>query len=137
MAREISWREALDEAGTRLAEIRERHGADSTAFYLGNPTGNDGPTILYIGAFLKALGSRRRYTASSVDHFPKLLANACLYGGNQGIPVPDVDRTSYFLILGANPAGPGFHRAFRRSLGLTPGDYSRLLESGGEPKHVP
>ena len=90
---EISWDDALTEAGDRLCEIRERHGADSIAVYLGNPTANDGPAILYGGAFLKALGSKRRYTASSVDQLPKMLVNACLFGGNLTIPVPDVDRT--------------------------------------------
>jgi anaerobic selenocysteine-containing dehydrogenase len=100
---EVSWEEALAEAGERLVDVRRRHGADSIAFYLGNPTGNDGPTILYIGAFLEVLGSNRRYSASSLDQLPKMLANACLFGGNATIAVPDVDRTKYFLMLGANP----------------------------------
>lgn len=101
--REVSWQEALDETADRLGEIRERHGADANALYLGNPTANDGPTILYLGAFQKALGSRRRYNSSSVDQLPKMLVNACLIGGNATLSVPDVDRTSHFLILGANP----------------------------------
>jgi anaerobic selenocysteine-containing dehydrogenase len=119
---EISWDDALAEAGDRLAELRARHGADSIAFYIGNPTANDGPAILYLGAFLKALGTKRRYSASSVDQLPKMLANACLYGGNLTIPVPDVDRTSYFLMLGANPV------VSNGSLMTAPGMKKRLRE---------
>jgi anaerobic selenocysteine-containing dehydrogenase len=101
--KEISWDEALAEAGERLVDVRRRHGADAIGFYIGNPTGNDGPAILYAGALLQVLGTKRRYSASSLDQLPKMLANACLYGGNATIAVPDVDRTDYFLILGANP----------------------------------
>src|SRR2546423_8748172 len=101
--REISWDEALAEAGERLVDVRRRHGADAIGFYIGNPTGNDGPAILYAGALLQVLGTKRRYSASSLDQLPKMLANACLFGGNATIAVPDVDRTDYFLMLGANP----------------------------------
>jgi len=38
---EVSWEEALEEAASRLREIREQHGADAIATYLGNPNAHD------------------------------------------------------------------------------------------------
>src|SRR4051794_29539688 len=34
---------------------------------------------------------------------PKQVSNAFLYGSGFSFPIPDVDRTQYFLMLGANP----------------------------------
>ena len=101
--KEVSWEDAFAETGERLVEVRAQHGANAIGFYIGNPTGNDGPAILYGAGLVHAIGTKRRYSASSLDQLPKMLANACLFGGNAAIAVPDVDRTSYFLVLGANP----------------------------------
>src|SRR5262245_35624045 len=37
----ISWNEAFELAGSRLRDIRARHGADAVALYWGNPTGHN------------------------------------------------------------------------------------------------
>jgi len=99
----VSWKEALGEAGTRLAEIQRRHGRHSVALYLGNPTIHGYGATLGAALLSRALGSRSRFSATSVDQLPQMLAALEMFGHALLVPVPDVDRTAYLLVLGANP----------------------------------
>lgn len=100
---EIGWDEAFALAGERLREIRDAHGADALATYLGNPNAHDLGSILYGPTFQKALGTRWRFSATSVDQLPKTLSSSQMFGAPGSLAVPDVDRTDYFLVLGGNP----------------------------------
>src|SRR6185437_4754234 len=100
---EISWDAALDLVASRLREIGERHGADAVGFYWGNPTGNNHGALLMLSSFTKALGTRNRFSSGSQDANPRIVASYELYGSSISIPIPDVDRTDYFLCLGGNP----------------------------------
>jgi anaerobic selenocysteine-containing dehydrogenase len=99
----ISWNEAFELAGSRLRDLRARHGADSVALYWGNPTGHNHGAALLIPALTAALGTHNRYSAGSQDANPRIAVSYHLFGSAFSIPVPDVDRTSYFLCIGANP----------------------------------
>ncbi len=101
---EVSWDEAFALAGSRLREIRARHGADAIAAYFGNPLVHNYSGIIMAGSLLKALGTRNRTSAGSQDTSPRFAASYYLYGNILVLPVPDVDRTDYFLCIGANPA---------------------------------
>ena len=59
--------------------------------------------LLYNRTFLQGLGSRRRFSASTVDQMPKQVACGYVFGSGATIPVPDLDHTDYLLMLGANP----------------------------------
>ena len=98
-----SWDEAFAEIDRRLAPIIEHHGRDAVAVYLGNPNAHSLAGMLYGKALVKAIGSRNVYTASTVDQRPKELSAALMFGGGLIVPVPDVDRTDFLLMLGANP----------------------------------
>ncbi|MFO0881017.1 MAG: molybdopterin oxidoreductase family protein [Gemmataceae bacterium] len=100
----LSWKAALDEVGTRLQETRKRHGRDAVGVYLGNPTVHNYGTVMFLPGLLKALGTRNRFSATSLDQLPHLLASALMFGHPLLFPVPDVDRTDYFVIMGGNPA---------------------------------
>lgn len=100
---EVSWEEALDQAAGGLRRIQEAHGRDAVAAYLGNPNVHNYGNILFVPPFLKALGSRNVYSATSVDQLPHHLAALLMFGHSFLLPVPDVDRTAFFLVLGANP----------------------------------
>ena len=99
----ISWDEALDETARRLHNIQEVHGKDSVALYFGNPTAHNHGALLTLLPFVKALRSRQRYSATSADQLPHMLATWQLFGHQALFPIPDVDRTDYFLIIGGNP----------------------------------
>jgi anaerobic selenocysteine-containing dehydrogenase len=101
---EIGWEEALDEAAARLGDIRARFGRNAVGVYLGNPSVHNHGAAMVMPGFLKALGTRNRFDANSQDANPKLFACLQMYGDLFAITLPDVDRTEYLLILGANPA---------------------------------
>ena len=135
---EIGWREALDEAAARLGDIRGEHGRDALAVYLGNPNIHNMGVLLYGPPFLRMLRTRNRYSASSVDQLPHHLAALEMFGHQLLLPIPDVDRTDFLLMLGANPV------ASNGSLMTAPGIERRLAElrrRGGtlvvvDPRHT-
>ncbi|MBW8368182.1 MAG: molybdopterin-dependent oxidoreductase, partial [Arenimonas sp.] len=100
---EISWDEALAEAGERLAATQRDHGPDAVAAYLGNPNVHHFGHIAYLPALLRSLRSKNIFSASSVDQWPHQLVDWLMFGHQFLLPIPDVDRTHYFLMLGANP----------------------------------
>jgi anaerobic selenocysteine-containing dehydrogenase len=100
---EISWEDALQTVADRLGEIRTQHGANAIATYLGNPNAHDFGSNLSVPALIKAIGTKWRFSATSVDQLPKMFANQLLFGAPGSFPVPDLDRTDFFLALGANP----------------------------------
>ncbi len=99
----IGWDEAFDLVADRLLQTRARHGGDSIAFYLGNPITHGWGPIILIPMLLKALGTRQRYSAASVDQQPQHLLSYLLFGSPLLLPVPDVDRTDFLLVVGGNP----------------------------------
>src|SRR5690606_35393128 len=99
---EVSWAEAFGFVAERLTPIIEAHGRDAVALYLGNPNVHNLAGTIYNRALIKALRSRNLFSASSVDQMPKHLSSALLFGRPSSIPVPDIDRTDFLLILGAN-----------------------------------
>jgi anaerobic selenocysteine-containing dehydrogenase len=99
----VSWEAAIDEATDRLAEIQARFGRSALASYIGNPTVHSYTALMTIPLFTKALGSRARFSATSVDQLPQMLASLEMLGHQLLLPIPDLDRTSFFLVIGANP----------------------------------
>jgi anaerobic selenocysteine-containing dehydrogenase len=101
--RAATWQEAFAEVARRLPPIIQRHGRDAVAVYIGNPTVHNLSGTLYGRLLLRALGTRNVFTASTVDQRPKEISSALMFGTMLSHPVPDLDRTSYLLLLGANP----------------------------------
>jgi anaerobic selenocysteine-containing dehydrogenase len=100
---EIGWSEAFDEVATRLREIQERYGRDAVGVYQGNPSVHNLGTMLNSRDLLKALKTKNNFSATSVDQLPHHFASWAMLGHPFLIPVPDIDRTKFFLIMGANP----------------------------------
>ena len=100
---EVSWQEAFAEVERRLGEIVTAHGSDAVAVYIGNPNAHNFANTLAIRPLAKALRTKNVYSASTVDQMPKHVACGLVFGHPLAIPVPDVDRTSFLLLLGANP----------------------------------
>ena len=101
--REASWDEAFALVEKRLTEVIDASGRQSLALYLGNPNAHTVAGALYGGALARALGTRNIYSASTADQMPKHVASGLMFGDPFTIPVPDLDRTDYLLMLGANP----------------------------------
>jgi anaerobic selenocysteine-containing dehydrogenase len=98
-----TWPEAFAAVHAGLTRIIREHGRDAVAMYLGNPNVHTVAGGLYAGALRRALGSRNVYTASTLDQMPKHVSCGYLFGHPLAVPVPDIDRTDFLLILGADP----------------------------------
>ena len=99
----VSWDEALDDIASRLRATRGSHGGDAIGWYAGVPYTFSFGHHLWVKGFLAALGSPHHYGAISQDVGSRFAASALLYGSAFETPLPDVERTQFMLILGANP----------------------------------
>jgi len=100
----LGWDEAFDEVAQNLKRIHAKYGRNSIATYLGNPNVHNYGAMLFAPGFIRSLHTRNRFSATSVDQLAHHLAAYFMFGHQLLLPVPDIDRTEFFLILGANPA---------------------------------
>src|SRR5260370_6496878 len=100
----IGWDEAFDEVTQNLKRVQAKYGRNAVATYLGNPTVHNYGAMLFAPGFIRSLQTRNRFSATSVDQLAHHLAAYLMFGHQLLLPVPDLDRTKLFLILGANPA---------------------------------
>ena len=100
---EVSWAEAFDVVAERLGGVVRDHGGASVAVYLGNPNAHTIAGALYAPLVIRALGTRQLYSASTLDQMPKHVALGYMFGNPLAFTVPDLDRTDYLVISGANP----------------------------------
>lgn len=100
---EISWDEAFTTVADKLASVQEQYGDDSVAIYAGNPNVHNYGSMTHAGVFRKALKSKITFSATSLDQLPHHMASWGMYGHQQCLPVPDIDRTQFMVIIGGNP----------------------------------
>ena len=98
-----TWKHAFEVIQERLGPIIRDHGANAVGMFLGNPNVHSLSGAFILPALIKALGTDNRFSASTVDQMPKQAASAMMFGTALSVPIPDIDRTDYFLMLGANP----------------------------------
>ena len=118
----IGWDEVFDEVASNLKRIQAQHGRNAVATYLGNPTVHSYGAMLFAPGFLRSLHTRNKFSATSVDQLAHHLAAYLMFGHQLVVPIPDVDRTEFLLMLGANPA------ASNGSMMTAPGMPQRLKD---------
>lgn len=101
--REASWDEAFAAVERGITDVIEKYGRDAVAVFFGNPTYHTMAGFLYRVPLIQSLASKNVYSSGTIDHMPKHVACGHLYGDPFAIAVPDVDRTDYLLVVGANP----------------------------------
>lgn len=99
----VSWDVALDDIGQRLGAIKQAHGGESIGLYLGNPCAWNYGAFLSLMGMAAALKTKHYYTAGSVDINNYWVVSQLLYGNFLVNPIPDVHRTQFLVVLGANP----------------------------------
>ncbi|WP_264039385.1 molybdopterin-dependent oxidoreductase [Mycolicibacterium hodleri] len=105
--REIDWPEAYEEVERVLRPVLAEHGARVLTVYVGNPVAHNLGLATYIGALVGmagAAGMPAYYSPGTVDQWPLNVVSALLFGGMWNAPIPDLSRTDYLMVLGANPA---------------------------------
>ncbi|HZW23286.1 molybdopterin-dependent oxidoreductase [Noviherbaspirillum sp.] len=100
---ETSWDEAFAEIERRLPPILAEHGPDAVAALAGNPSVHKIGLIMYFARLARALGTRNLFSASTLDQMPKQLSVGLMFGHWLSFPVPDIERSDFLLIIGANP----------------------------------
>jgi anaerobic selenocysteine-containing dehydrogenase len=100
---ETTWDEAYAGVAERLGAVIGEHGGASVGVYLGNPNAHTIAGSLYAPLIIRALGTREVFSASTLDQMPKHVSLGLMFGSPVAFTVPDLDRTDYLLIIGANP----------------------------------
>ena len=100
---QISWENALDEIADKLVNIQKTYGNNAVGVYQGNPSVHNYGTLLYGPTFFSSLRTRNKFSASTVDQIPHQFAAYQMLGHQLLVPIPDIDRTQYMIILGGNP----------------------------------
>jgi anaerobic selenocysteine-containing dehydrogenase len=128
---EIGWDEAYNEIASRLIEIREKCGADAIGMYSGNPVVHDLGATLYRAVFRRAVGTKSIFNSSAIDTLPKVVQTGLMFGGPfpVTVPIPDIDRTTYLLVIGANPA---ISHGSLMTMPNAPGRLKAVIERGGK-----
>ncbi|MFV1992085.1 MAG: molybdopterin-dependent oxidoreductase, partial [Acidimicrobiales bacterium] len=96
-----SFDEAFAYIADRLAD--SDFASNERGVYLGNPSIHNPAGALYTKPLLRALGTFNIFSASTVDQMPRHISSALMYGDASLFALPDIDRTDYLLILGADP----------------------------------
>jgi anaerobic selenocysteine-containing dehydrogenase len=97
----IATAQAIDEVAARLCAVRDEHGPESIALFVGTSSYTAALTYTFAGAWLRAVGSHHRYSTMTIDQSAKWVAQARLgtwAGGRQRFEDADV-----WLLAGTNP----------------------------------
>jgi len=100
---DATWDEAFAEIETRLLPIMEEHGRDAVGIYMGNPSAHNLSNMVYNRVLNQTVGTKNIFSASTVDQMPKQVSAGLMFGAALTVPVPDVDRMDYLVVMGANP----------------------------------
>lgn len=117
----VSYEEAVDGVASELRRIMDEHGPDAIASYIGNPIGFGSDVVFSLG-LIDGIGTRNRYSASSLDQNNQHVVTEALFGYTFVPFCPDVDGCDYLLLVGGNPATSKFGW-----LGSATDGWSRML----------
>src|SRR5215467_10077622 len=66
----IGWNEAFDETVAKFTQIQDKYGKNALAVYNGNPNVHNYGSMLFGPLLLRALKTKNRFSATSVDQLP-------------------------------------------------------------------
>src|SRR5690349_17135605 len=119
---EASWDEAISDIAARMNALIDADGPDAIGVYYGNPSGFSSSNIIFMNAWLDAIGTGSRYFVGSIDQNAMHVVAEAMYGSMLMAPVSDVDNCDYFLLVGTNPAVSAWNW-----LETVPGGWRRAL----------
>ena len=105
--REVTWDEAFQRCEELVLPLLQRHGPSAFTAFVGNPAGHSFSLSRYLSQMIIPSGMSHIYSAGTVDQWPKNVTSILLYGNQWLIPVPDIARTDYWLLMGGNPHASG------------------------------
>ncbi|CAJ1506120.1 molybdopterin-dependent oxidoreductase [[Mycobacterium] kokjensenii] len=125
---EDTWEAALTDIAARMNALIAEGGPDAIGSYYGNPSGHSSSNVMFMNAWMDAIGTNSRFAVGSVDQNALHVVAEAMYGSSLMVPVSDVDNCDYFLLVGTNPAVSGWVW-----LESVPGGWRRALarQAGG------
>ncbi len=99
----VSWDAALGDIGGKLAQIKNDHGGDAIAMYVGTAAGFGVLHPIFAQGFMDAMGSRNMFSSATQDCANKFAVSNRMYGFPFTLPFPDLINTNCLIIVGANP----------------------------------
>ena len=90
--------------------IREQiaaQGPQAIGHFVGSAGGANVLSPLFRGALWAGMGSKRMYGTGTCDTMNKFRVNEDMYGSPMRLAHPDVERTQFMMVLGANPVISG------------------------------
>jgi formate dehydrogenase len=100
----ITWAEAMAFLAHRLRPLLERYGPHAIGIYFGNPLAFNTLGLLTMLGFIRALGTRQVFSASSQDCHNKFAGAQLVHGSPFIHPLPDFAHTDVAILFGTNPA---------------------------------
>lgn len=77
---EATWDEAIADIAARMTAAIEADGPDAVGAYYGNPAGFSGSNVMFLNAWLDAVGTHNRYAVGSVDQNAMHVVAEAMYG---------------------------------------------------------
>lgn len=99
----IDWDEAYQLVIDGLMRTIDSAGTGAVGVYAGNPNVHNYGCITHQSQFFGPIRTQNRFSATSVDQLPHHLIAYWMFGHQFLLPIPDIDHSDYFLMLGANP----------------------------------
>ncbi len=99
---EIPWRQAIDEIGARVRELRSIS-PHSLSMYVGTAAGFGVLHPVFAKGFMDGIGTRNFFSSSTQDCANKFAVSTHLYGFPFTLTYPDIERTGCLIVVGANP----------------------------------
>lgn len=97
------WDDALDDTTRLVRDTIDRYGPDSVGVYLGTAASLDAAGKWAGERFVRAIGSRSKYSAMSIDTPCKPLVSLLMSGAPNLVPVIDDRRCTLSVFVGCNP----------------------------------
>lgn len=101
--RDATWDDALGDIGSRLQGIIAESGPDAVGAYLATASSFDAAGRWAAERFTRSIGSRSKYTATSIDTPCKPLVSLLMSGFPGLVPVLDDKDCTFTMLVGSNP----------------------------------
>jgi anaerobic selenocysteine-containing dehydrogenase len=98
-----TWQDCLDDLGTRVRDIVDKHGPASVGIFFGSGLGMDAAGYRMAQRLHAAIGTPAKFSPLTIDGTAKVLISD-LVGGSAALSGrPDYANTTFVMLVGSNP----------------------------------
>jgi len=98
----ISWKQAIDEIGSKVKSLTSECGKDSISMYIGTAAGFGVLHPAFAQGFMEGIGSSNMFSSATQDCSNKFAVSKQMYGFPFTQPFPDLLNTECLIIVGSN-----------------------------------